>query len=327
MTDASDAEARSPDPPSDVPCSKKRKEAFAPDWMITFEDASALQNVTESLYAVMNRVTFRAKRIGDHFYLKAEGADPGQTCFVNARLKIDKVEFRSRAIERDYFEFRVDCKQFLYSIRDSTCSQGTLTIQDRPIDAKIVIKIHDPDMPSHTSCSMLNTFVEPEQTDSLNPLNFKLIVEIGMKYLKEILKKAKDADAETMELNVRVKPHGSKYRSITTFTVKGETQHVQEDCADASKAEDGSMIVRANGDGEANEEDDDDSMDEHDCDISIRHTYPIQKIHAFVKNMHQTIVVAKMEQGMPLMLEHGIAGSINGESYVQFFVAPVNDDD
>lgn len=301
----------------------QKKNATAPDWRLLFEDPAALVNLTESLHAVMNRVTFRVRLTGGEYFLHASGADPGQTCFVNARLKIDKVDFSS--ITRDYFEFRVDTKQFLYSINDSTCTQGMLIIEDRPATAEIVIRIQDPELPSHKNESVLSTFVEPEQTDTLNPLDFKLIVEIGMKYLKEILKKAKDATAEHMEMTVKVQPHGSKYRSITTFKVNGATKHLLEDCADASKAEDGSMIVRANGDGEANEGDD--HMDDENCETSIRQTYPIAKIHAFVKNMHHTIVVAKMKQGMPLMLEHGIAGSINGESYVQFFVAPVHDDE
>ena len=302
------------------PSKRQRAEPVA-DWKITFEDPSALQNITEYLLAVMNRATFRVKKIGSDYFLKAEGADPGHTCFVNAQLKIDSVEFAPTVDTREQFEFRVDCKQFLYSI-DSTCTQGTLTIEDRPSEATILINMHDPEMPSHKSSSELSTFVEPEQSDSLNPLNFKLIVEIGMKYLREILKKAKDAHADTIEISVKVQPVGSKHRSMTTFKVHGDTKHVLEDCADASKSEDGSMIVRANGDGDG-----DSDVDERLCETVIRHTYPIQKIHAFVKNMHQTIVVAKVQQGMPLMLEHGIAGCVNGESYVQFFVAPVNDDD
>ena len=53
---------------------------------------------------------------------------------------------------------------------------------------------------------------------------------------------------------------------------------------------------------------------------------PIEKIDAFVKNIPVRMIVAKLKNGMPLMLTHHLGSGEDEESHVRFLVAPKSDE-
>lgn len=290
------------------------------DWTITFDDPSSLRCIVESSAAVMQRVIFKVKKIGASYFLMVDGNDPGFTCCISARLQLHRVEFADPHADISEFTFCVDSKQILYSIDNPSCSHGSLVMEGHTSDATIHLRMRDPDQLSHEDFSRLSTFVDGDtQSPTVDNITFNMILEIDLTKLKEMVKKARKAHAEHLRISVFTKRNGSKEQSLVIFSVKGDSEHQQKFCNEMTRDEDGSVIVRAVVDG--NEE----LFDTQDSAV-FEGIFPIEKIDAFVKNLQVRMLVAKVENNMPLMLTHNLAPE-GDDSHVRFLVAPKTEDD
>jgi hypothetical protein len=300
----------------------RKRGRSTPDWTIVFDDTVSLRCVVESAAAVMSRVIFKVQKIGEFYFLTVDGADVGYTCCVSARLQLDNVSFSTPGTETSEFTFCVDCKQMLYSIDNPSCSHGCLRMEGHTSNATIHLILSDPDQRNSEDCSELSTFVDGEPAQSLCSLNFSMHLEIDLTKLRDIVKKARKAHAEHLNIRIFTKTRGSKELSLVIFSIKGESKHEQKFCNEVKTDEDGSRVVRAAAD-RLNEE----VFDTEEDKSVFEGTFPIEKIDAFVKNIPVRMIVAKVDNGMPLMLTHKLGAGEDEGSRVYFLVAPRNEDE
>ena len=294
-----------------------------PDWTISFDDTVSLRCVVESAAAVMSRVIFKVQKIGPFYFLMVDGADVGYTCCVSARLQLEKVSFSTPTSERSEFTFCVDCKQLLYSIENPSYSHGCLTMEGHTSNATIHIIVSDPDHCNSEDCSELSTYVDGDPPHCVCELNFEIMLEIDLNKLREMVKKARKSHAEHLQIRIFTKKIGSKERSLVIFLVKGESKHEQKFFNEITKHEDGSLIVQAKANG-INE---DILFDMEDDKSAFEGIFPIEKIDAFIKNIHVRMITARVQNGMPLMLHHPLSTGEDERSHVRFLVAPKSDDE
>jgi hypothetical protein len=301
----------------------RKRARSSPDWIITFDDTMSLRCIVESTAAVMTRVIFKVQKVDGVYFLMVDGADVGFMCCVSARLQIDNVTFVNSECETSEFTFCVDCKQLLYSIEGPSCSRASLQIEGHTSDATIHLVMLDPEQQNIEDRSTLSTFINGETPQSLFPLKFKMILEVDLTKLRDIIKKARKAHAEFLRIRIFTITKGVKQHSCVLFTVVGDTTHDQKFCNEMTQHEDGSFIVRAAVDGPFT-----DVLEVGD-ESAFDGTYPIDKIDAFVKNMHVRMLTAKVDTTMPLMLTYDLGtGESNGDSsYIRFLVAPKTDDE
>jgi len=153
--------------------STKRKHSPAePVWRILLDDASGLRSVLDAVQAVTQRVIFKVSRTeGDRYVLMFDGADPGMTCCVSARLNVDQVVLRGDATQdTEEFQFCVDCRHLQVALDTPSCSHGSLLIEYHD-DATIHCRMQDPEQMSHSDEAVLNTYVESENPIRLNDLD------------------------------------------------------------------------------------------------------------------------------------------------------------
>ena len=184
-----------------------------PDWVIVFEDASALRLIVETVSAVMTRVMFKVKkRAGGLYFLCVDGSDSGHTCCISARLQLENVTWNA-SDSSDEFSFCVECKHVLTAV-DPSSSGGTLTIQGNSHNATVTFRLQDPEQPCHEDVSELSTFVDGEAEFKLTPMDFQTILEIDLSKMREIIKKARKSHAEILRVRIFVQDQGSKKLSM-----------------------------------------------------------------------------------------------------------------
>jgi hypothetical protein len=303
------------------------KRSRKPEWSCTFYDSAALRGIVEAVQAIVQRVVFKIARPegSDRFMLMFDGADPGMSCWVSARLNIDQVEF---AGEPDEFTFCVCCKQLMVSIDNSTCSHGLLTLEGHS-DGTVLVIAQDPDQRASLDLSRINTFVETKEEDELKDMKLDLTLEMDVGKLKELIKKARKSHAETLRVEVYLKKEGNLEVSKVIFSVDGDAYHAQSFCHEVTRGDDGSISVRAAVEGGGHE------WDELDVAPTLKASYPIGMIDAFVKILPVRILKAQAQTGMPLVMTHELNGGIlnacgtacNTRSHIRFVVAPLNDED
>lgn len=294
-------------------CNPRKRSRPAADWTLTFIETTALRNVVEAAAAVMQRVTFKVAKVGSCYFLMVDGADVGYTCCVSARLQLHKVEFVAE--ELDEFTFCVDCKQILYSIETPSASHCSLVVEGRVEDASICIRLLNPDVKSHEDASRLSTYVDADETCSLASIDFKINIEIDLVKLKEIIKKGRRARAEFLGIKIHNCVLRGKELSLVVFQVAGDTEHEMFFMHESPTDEDGSRVVRAVADG-------DEPLMEEVEDAVFDAKYPIEKIDAFVRTLSTRMVMAKVMEGMPLMLTHNLGPTDEESSYIRFLIAP-----
>jgi hypothetical protein len=296
--------------------SRKRSRVL-PDWAITLDDASSFRSIVVAANSIMQRVTFKTVKIDEVYYLITDGSDHAYTCFMSARIVIDKI---STSTPNESFEFCVDCKSVLISIDNPSCAHCSLIIEGH--DSSILLRLVDTESPSHEELSRLDTFFEGDSDMNISPIQYHLTLEIDTGKLREMIKKGKKCNAEHLRINIFTRSTYSKEQSMVLFSVKGGSYHEQKFCHETSKDDSGAMVIRAAADG--NEA----TFTEGDQDVTIiDHTYPIEKIDAFVRNLSNQMMVAKMMKGMPLMLTQALGGTEDNCEYIRFLIAPVNDNE
>lgn len=293
------------------------------DWVITFDDAHSLRCIVDAVSAVMNRVMFKVARKGANYFLMVDGADAAFACCVSARLQLDNVTFADPSVATDEFTFCVDCKHVLIAMKGTTNSAGTLVLEGHTYDATVKIRTKNPDQPSHMSNCELSTYVDCEPEAQLKDLDFRIVIELDVAKMREIIKQARDSHSERIHIQIFRKTLSGKERSLVVISSKGEGIFVDQTfCHEVTHGNDGSIVVRAVGDYDHELSHGDETWDtEYDS------TFPMDKIEAFLKNMQCRVVTAKAAQNIPIMLEHPLGGSTDGSSHIRFLIAAVNEGD
>lgn len=318
---------------SDATVAGTKRKLRTPEWTIAFDDASTLRCVVDAVAAVMNRVTFRVKKVTDKYMLMFDGTDLGMSCVVSSRIVIDHVTFSSQHA-LDEFTFCLECKQLIVSIDNPSCARGKLRIEGFN-DATVRIIMQDPDQRSHKETSDLNTYVDDiEELDDLDEMRLEYCLETDLSKLKEMIKKARKSQAERIHIQIFLREEATKQFSVVVFTVKGEgyARHSQTFCHETQRGVDGSLTVRAFADGEVEED------DTSEMNLVFDAVFPVDKIDAFVKILPVRMIKAQVQNSMPLMMTHELGGGVHDgsspqsegaglTSYIRFLVAPLNDSD
>lgn len=291
------------------------------DWSITFEDSAALRGVMEAVSAVVQRVSCRIIPSPDGgCQLAFDCRDPGFTCFLTARLRVETCSNCSTVIS-----FCVECKHLLTAIESPSCSHGCVIIEGN--GDKINVRVHDPDRQSHAEYCTLNTFVDEHTPEEMDEMEFDTKIELDIAKLREMLKKAKKTHAEHLRIRVNLLTNGTSQRSLVRFSVHGDAYYSQLFFHDAQQDEGGSLRVRAVNDGQNEVYEDlyDDENNVYDA------TFPIDKIDAFTKILPCKVIEASVTRGIPLMMTHNFNGGVvnvpDEGSTIRFLIAPVHVDD
>lgn len=302
--------------------SSNRKRSRTPDWSITFEDAAALRTVVDSVATVMTRVSFKVAKQPStgRYVLMVDSADVGFCCCVSARLELDKVTFSNPAAAEEEFSFCVDCKHVSSAIDTPSCAHLCLTMEGHVSEAKIVLKMLDPETHTHEVCSELSTYVEEEQV-SLESMDFKTTLEIDLGHLREIIKKARKSHAEKLEMKIFLKELAHKTLSLVTFSIHGDFYHEQKFCHEVTTDEDGSRRVRAATDGSQK------LVDTENDEAFFSSYFPIENIESFIKNLPCKMLAAKVGANMPLLMSYPLGGANDDISHIRFLIAPINEEE
>ena len=90
----------------------------------------------------------------------------------------------------------------------------------------------------------------------------------------------------------------------------------QKFCHDVVVEEDGSSRTRAVADGTAP------IFDTTGEEPEFSNRFILERLESFLKTMQTRMIVAKATQDLPLLFEHSLNGSTEGDSYVKFMIAP-----
>lgn len=308
----------------DAHMSLKRKER-TPLWTMVFDDASALRGVVDAVAAVMNRATFKVCREGDRYFLQFDGADPGMTCIVSARLHIDHVTFSTDNPDED-LSFCLECKQLIVAIDNPSCAHCALRMEG--FDERVRVTMRDPEQCSFKDESEISTFVDATEPIHPDDIQTDICLELDIAKLKEMIKKAKKSHTEHLRIQIYLVDQGSTQVSVVVISISGETNayHAQTFCHHTHRGEDGSLTVRAAADGEV-EVDDVSGME-----TAFDGTFPVDKIDAFVRVLPVRMISTRVQTAMPLIMTHelgggGILGGDHSKSSVRFLIAPIREDD
>lgn len=303
----------------------KRARTDEPDWTITFDDAGSLRLIVEAVSAVMQRVMFCVRRRSSGAaFLEVDGADVGFNCCVSARFQLDAITVASEESATEGFSFCVECKHLLIALETTSCVGGSVEIAGLERSAKVRVTIKDPDVKCHKDVSHLSTYVDGDPDFHLTPMDFKMLLEMDVGKLREMIKKAKKSHAEHLRIQIYLSEETARKRSRVCLTVQGENQdHGTEFCNELKHDEDGSARVRAAADGE-----DEDLFHSSSSSTPVFDaTFPVERIESFVRNVPVRMIKANVGPGLPIMLTHDLKGATDGLSYIRFLVAAVNDDD
>jgi len=218
--------------PSAAKRQKRPKEA--PLWTFKLLDSAALKSVVEAIQAVEPRVTFRVctPRGSDKYMLMFDGADPGSSCWVSAKLQLDEVVVSSAAADDaaadadededfEHFRFCVECKHLLITLESPSCMHGSLLVEGYS-DATIHLKMHDPDQSAHAENARINTYVDGVDPKLLKSMDYSYSLEIDVSKLREMLKKAKKVYSEHLRVQIFLRDAGPKQLSQVVFSVNGD---------------------------------------------------------------------------------------------------------
>ena len=288
-----------------------------PEWSIVLEDASLLRCVVEAVLPVMQRVLFKIAKRDNRYFLMVDGADQGGHCYVSARLLLDRVVVG----DEDEFTFCVNCKHLKGTIDNTSCAHGSLVLEGRGDKLRVVVK--DPDQPSYEDHSEVSLLDDSDQPPTLSELDLKMVLEIDVHKLREIVKKASLCHAERMRVRIFVREQGSVQHSLVIFSINGDFYYSQRFCHVATRDEDGSLRVRVATDGDANNP----HLEMKDDECVYEHVFHVDKINNFIKPLPCRMIIGKVHQGYPLMLTHALGGTNDDSSHVRFLVAPIREDD
>lgn len=302
---------------------RKHHEMRAPDWTILFEDVTSLRCLMDAASAVMQRVNCNVvkEKGGDKYMLAVDGADQTYSCCVSSRIRLDRVTFATDA-PLEEFTFCVECKHVLCAIDNPSCAHGSLVMECHSEDATIHLRMQDPDQRSQEDSAVLSTFVDGNEPEGLEDMDFKMILEMDMTKLREIIKKASKVHAELLRIRIYLSDRGPKQRSLAVFSIDGDLYFCQKFCHETTVDADKSLVVRA----VPQEGSDEDLFDVDGLEPEFEGRFPVEKINAFVKSLSCRMIAAKVMKGMPLLLNHSVNGANDESSYIRFLVAPINED-
>lgn len=299
-----------------------------PDWTIHFEDTSSLRLIIETVFAVVKRIVFKIVRKDNGKYVLAvDGSDVGYVCCVSSRLALDDVIVNKDVCDEDEFSFCVEGKHLLTALSDTSLSGGSLRLEGHSHNATIQLRLFDPDCPNHYETSQISTIMNDDTPIHIQDMKFESIVEIDVTRLKGMLKKARESDCEKIRISfVCFKLDPTKVRSKVTFCVRGcNNVHEQAYVHDVHHHEDGSMVVRAAGDGAHDIDELDDHKDKEKT-YEFEGVYPCSSIENFLKKLPTRMLKAKVGCNLPMLLEHELRSVGDSPSHIRLLVAPTEDD-
>lgn len=286
------------------------------EWAIEFEDVASLRAVVDAAAAIeLKRVMFKVALVSGNYFLMLDGRDHGNTCFVSARLKLDNVWIKDDSQD---FTFCVESSHLLYSIDNPSMAHGTLLLTG--VGDGVNVTLHDTD-PNYDEESKLPTFVDSDDMPEVETLDFDTQLEMDVPKLQNIFKKAQKFKAEHMRIRIFLEKKGMKHCSLVIFSIEGEAYHSQKFYHETSRHEDGSLIVHASPAAG------DDKFEFSDKTPVYNHKFIISYVDAFIKKLPSRKVIARVQQGMPLLLYHNLGGDIDESSNVRFLLAPSLEDD
>ena len=101
--------------------------------------------------------------------------------------------------------------------------------------------------------------------------------------------------------------------------------HEQAYVHDVHHHEDGSMVVRAAGDGSHDIDELDDHKDKEKT-YEFEGVYPCSSIENFLKKLPTRMLKAKVGCNLPMLLEHELRSVGDSPSHIRLLVAPTEDD-
>lgn len=320
-------------PPSKRMCTS---DPPAPAWELVFEDVTALRGTVEAVSSVMQQVLFRVKRPTPDapYMLFFDGADPGMSCVVSARLHIDDVRVNHALLEGDEFSFCLASRQLLTAI-ESSASHGTLKISQADADdARITVEYTFPDQ-ANWDQAVLDTYVHTQDAIEMDDLDMDITLEIQVPNLRQIIKKARKSHAERLTIRVYLSDDGddeTQTRSYTIFEVKGHGQHQHHIPIITKRTDDGSITCMAVDPKEGRRVV---RMAFQDCTPNFEGTFMVDKIETFTKILSVPKIKAKLSNGMPLLLTYELGGGIPGvsvnsssaQAMLRFLLGPVSPED
>lgn len=300
----------------------RKRNAPCPTWSIVFEDAAPLKLIVDTVSNVMGRVSFKVEKAANcDYFLTVDSADVAVACVVSARLRLDKVTFPNDDDDDSEFSFCLDCKHISTVIEPSSCAHLALTMEGYSETGKVVLRFIDVDQHAHSMISELPTWVSEPPFPGLERLEFKMIVELDLALVREMIKTARKAHTEHLRIDIYLKEVGGKKISTVCFTLEGDWKTEQKFCHEVITDEDGSMKVRAATDGTEK------LLDVEDTEPYYHGTFPVEKIYGFIHNLGCRMLTAKVMTDQPMMLRHYLSGASDDKSRIDFLIAPVNEDE
>lgn len=298
----------------------KRALVNDPLWTLTFEESTCLRTMVDSVGSVITNVVFKVVKEEDAHFLSVFGADVGYTCVVEAQVRIDDVKGKTRDQDGKDLTFCLNCKH-LSAVLDIP-SHSSLPLMIEGHDSEVAVKMYNPDNHTYEASSFLPTFIHEPQEQSME-LDVNLNIEMDTVALKEIIKKARKAHSEHITLTVYQQVKGPNTTALIEMSMQGDYKHKLSFCSTCPRGEDGSIVVRASMDCDG-------KISAHDMgDPIFDGTYPVDKLDAFVKNVAERIVTARVQMGnpnVPIYLRFQLQGEADLMSYVLFLIAPRHDD-
>ena len=106
------------------------------------------------------------------------------------------------------------------------------------------------------------------------------------------------------------------------FTLDGDWEHEQKFCHEVVSDDDGSLIIRAAADGSHK------LIDVDALEPVYTGRFPVEKIDGFIKNLQcGRMLEAKVKTGVPIMLQHKLAGAGDESQIIRFLLAPTIEDE
>lgn len=310
-----------------------KRPAPPPSWTITFDDPSPLKAIVEAVSNVTRRASFKVVKGADTcFYLKVNSADSGYVCCIAARIKLDNVQFRDGKAptkidnddddndDDDDIKFCVDCKEIAACL-SNILPQASVVLEGDDANATVSIRSFELDTHAHEVKFTLSAYTDDDHV-KIKPIDFKVMLELDVIMLKQLLRLAKTTGTEKVRLRVYFKDNDST--SVTVFSINGKLQAEQKFCADIVQSDDGSTVVRAAPDGSTPLVDVDGMQPEYD------NSFLVDKLEGFLKTLQCRMIVSNImpgSKGHPLMFNYRLGGSGDDSSHIRFLIAPSTDDE
>ena len=290
-----------------------------PEWRLTFQDAESFRNLVEAAASVMPKVVFNVAKEGDDRFLLVDGSDMALTCWLRARLAVDHFAFPKGEAGRDAFSFCVECKHVLIAIDTPSLGSCCIVLEGFEGKAKVRIHVTDPDQGvSFSEKADLDTYVDGERPQHrLQPLAYKMMLEVDVVRLRDLVRKARRAHAEFIRFAITLRDDGPQALSRVIMSYHGDISAWVCFVNRTQTSDDGSIIVRAVSDSMEEGGGEQPPLPSSNFFVG---SYALDKIEAFLKVVKCRVITSHVQQEQPMLFQVPLGP--DNESYVHFLIAP-----